>query len=65
MRTTSTTQRDVTRLPGEFGWPGAAKTCYWVDPVEEIVGVLLRQHMVGSALPEADFRAVVYQSIED
>ena len=51
--------------PGEFGWSGAAKTYYWVDPVEEIVGVLMTQHMVGFDLPEADFRAVVYQSIED
>lgn len=51
--------------PGEFGWAGAAKTYYWVDPVEEIVGVLMTQYMVGFDLPEADFRAVVYQSIED
>jgi CubicO group peptidase (beta-lactamase class C family) len=51
--------------PGEFGWSGAAKTYYWVDPIEEIVGVLMTQHMVGFDLPEADFRAVVYQSIED
>jgi CubicO group peptidase (beta-lactamase class C family) len=51
--------------PGEFGWSGAAKTYYWVDPVEEIVGVLMTQHMVGFDLPEADFRAVVYSSIED
>lgn len=50
---------------GEFGWAGAAKTYYWVDPVEEIVGVIMTQHMVGFDLPEADFRAVVYQSIED
>jgi len=51
--------------PGEFGWAGAAKTYFWVDPVEEVVGVLMTQHMVGFDLPEADFRAVVYQSIED
>ncbi|MEO7746330.1 MAG: serine hydrolase domain-containing protein, partial [Actinomycetota bacterium] len=50
---------------GEFGWAGAAKTYFWVDPVEEIVGVLMTQHMVGFDLPEADFRAVVYQAIED
>ena len=42
-----------------------AKTYFWVDPVEEIVGVLMTQHMVGFDLPEADFRAVVYGSIED
>ena len=23
---------------GEFGWSGAAKTFYWVDPVEQVVG---------------------------
>ena len=40
--------------PGEFGWSGAAKTYYWVDPVEEIVGVLMTQHMVGFDLPEAE-----------
>jgi CubicO group peptidase (beta-lactamase class C family) len=51
--------------PGEFGWSGAAKTYFWVDPVEELVGVLLTQHMVGFDLPEADFRAVVYQAVED
>lgn len=51
--------------PEEFGWSGAAKTFYWVDPVEEIVGVIMTQHMIGMDLPEADFRAVVYQAIED
>ena len=51
--------------PGEFGWAGAAKTYYWVDPVEEVVGVLLTQQMVGFDLPEADFRALVYQAIDN
>ena len=51
--------------PGEFGWAGTAKTYYWVDPVEQIVGVIMTQHMAGFDLPEADFRAVVYQAIED
>ena len=51
--------------PGEFGWSGAAKTYFWVDPVEQVVGVLMTQHMVGFDLPEADFRSCVYQSIED
>ena len=51
--------------PGEFGWAGAAKTYFWVDPAEEVVGVIMTQHMVGFDLPEADFRAVVYASIED
>lgn len=58
-------QTELAGSPGEFGWSGAAKTYFWVDPVEKIVGVLMTQHMVGFDLPEADFRAVVYGSIED
>jgi CubicO group peptidase (beta-lactamase class C family) len=50
---------------GEFGWAGAAKTYYWVDPREELVGVLMTQFMVGLTTPEADFRVLVYQAIDD
>jgi len=50
---------------GEFGWAGAAKTYYWVDPVEDLVGVLMTQFMVGIDLPEQDLRAVTYQAIID
>ncbi|NJN19864.1 MAG: beta-lactamase family protein [Oscillochloris sp.] len=50
---------------GEFGWAGAAKTYYWVDPREELVGVFMTQYMVGFDLPENDLRALVYQAIED
>src|SRR4030095_613083 len=30
---------------GEFGWAGAAKTYYWVDPLEQIVGIFMTQSM--------------------
>ncbi len=50
---------------GEFGWAGAAKTYFWVDPREELVGVLMTQFMVGFDFPENDFRATVYQAIDD
>jgi CubicO group peptidase (beta-lactamase class C family) len=26
---------------GEFGWSGAAKTQYWVDPKEQVVGLFM------------------------
>ncbi len=58
-------QMGVSGTPGEFGWAGAAKTYYWVDPVEQLVGVLMTQFMVGFDLPENDFRALVYQAIDD
>ncbi len=50
---------------GEYGWAGAAKTYYWVDPVEDLVGVLMTQYMTGVLLPDRDFRSLVYQAIID
>jgi CubicO group peptidase (beta-lactamase class C family) len=50
---------------GEFGWAGAAKTYYWVDPVEQLVGVFMTQSMVAMDLPEQDLRALAYQAIID
>jgi CubicO group peptidase (beta-lactamase class C family) len=50
---------------GEYGWAGAAKTYYWVDPVEDLVGVFMTQYMVGFDLPEQDLRALTYQAIVD
>lgn len=50
---------------GEYGWAGAAKTYYWVDPAEELVGLFMSQYMTGMQLPERDFRSLVYQAIDD
>jgi CubicO group peptidase (beta-lactamase class C family) len=50
---------------GEFGWAGAAKTHYWVDPVEQVVGVFMTQSMSSFDLPELDLRALAYGAIVD
>jgi len=50
---------------GEYGWAGAAKTYYWVDPAEELVGLFMSQYMTGMLLPDRDFRSLVYQAIDD
>jgi CubicO group peptidase (beta-lactamase class C family) len=50
---------------GEFGWAGAAKTHYWVDPQEEMVGLFMTQSMMSFDLPELGLRALAYQAIED
>jgi len=50
---------------GEFGWSGAAKTHYWVDPQEELIGILLAQYMAGFDLPEKDFQVLAYQAMID
>jgi CubicO group peptidase (beta-lactamase class C family) len=50
---------------GEYGWAGAAKTYFWVDPAEELVGLFMSQYMTGVLLPDRDFRSLVYQAIDD
>lgn len=50
---------------GSFGWSGAAKTQYWVDPAEDLVGVFMAQYMTGPEEPDRTFRSVVYQAIND
>jgi len=48
-----------------YGWAGAAKTYFWVDPQEDLVGVFMSQSMVGIELAEQDLRALAYQAIVD
>ena len=50
---------------GEHGWPGAANTYFWVDPHQQLVGVLMAQYMLGFAGPERELRALVYESLAD
>jgi CubicO group peptidase (beta-lactamase class C family) len=50
---------------GEFGWAGAARTYYWVDPKEQFIGVLLSQYMAAFDFPEKDFQVLAYQAMMD
>ena len=50
---------------GEFGWSGAARTFYWVDPKEQLVGVLMAQFMVGFDVQDKDFMTLAYQALVD
>jgi len=52
--------------PGLYSWGGAYASTYWVDPVEEIVGVFMIQLLPRGGLDLADrFRTLVYQAIVD
>ena len=48
---------------GEYGWAGAAKTYYWVDPREEMIGILMSQFMMAFELPDKDFQVLAYQAL--
>ncbi len=49
---------------GECGWAGAASTYFWIDPVEEMIGVVMTQYL-GSVIPLGeDMRNAVYQALD-
>ena len=46
--------------PGEFGWEGIGGTYFWVDPKNQLIGVVMTQFL-GTYLPmREDMRSAVY-----
>ena len=63
-----TRRDDVAGVPGRFGWDGAFSTSLYVDPHEDMVGVLMAQCRPGALrLPPVvlDFWTSAYQAIDD
>lgn len=50
---------------GEYYWGGAAGTIFWVDPVEELTGIVMIQHMNVRVPLRATFKALTYGAITD
>jgi CubicO group peptidase (beta-lactamase class C family) len=51
---------------GEFAWTGAATTSFWIDPVEELIGIQLSQFQpMAYHLVAEDFRVAAYQALVD
>jgi CubicO group peptidase (beta-lactamase class C family) len=62
-----TRRDDVAGVPGRFGWDGAFSTSLYVDPREDMVGVLMAQCRPGALrLPPVvlDFWTSAYQAID-
>lgn len=50
---------------GKFGWGGAANTEFWIDPAEDLLGLLMVQYMPAFTIPLVeDFAMGVYQALE-
>ena len=63
-----TRRDDVSAVPGRFGWDGAFSTSLYVDPHEDLVGVLMAQCLPGALrMPPVvlDFWTSAYQAIDD
>lgn len=54
-------------LPGSvgvFGWSGAYNTYFFIDPSEELVGILMMQYTPYTGYYYRKFRQMVYQAVE-
>ncbi|MYB96493.1 beta-lactamase family protein [Candidatus Poribacteria bacterium] len=49
---------------GTYSWSGLASTTFWIDPVEELIGILMTQ-LIGDSPFHAQFRVLTYQAITD
>jgi CubicO group peptidase (beta-lactamase class C family) len=62
------TRRDDLASPGRYGWEGGYGTSWWVDPAEELIGVLMTQRLWDASGPPRavlDFWTAAYQAIAD
>jgi CubicO group peptidase (beta-lactamase class C family) len=51
---------------GTWSWGGAANTEFWIDPREDLIGLIMMQYMPTDVLPvNADFRNLAYQALVD
>jgi CubicO group peptidase (beta-lactamase class C family) len=49
---------------GTLGWGGMASTTFWVDPVEELIAILMTQYVpIEPFNLQPDFRTLVYQAL--
>jgi CubicO group peptidase (beta-lactamase class C family) len=63
-----TKRDDLFATPGRVGWDGGYGTSWYVDPAEDLIGVLMTQRLMDSPIAPAvfrDFWTSAYQAIDD
>ena len=63
-----TRRTDLFTTPGRYGWDGGFGTSAYMDPAEDMVGILMTQRMMDSPVPPKvfrDFWTSAYQAIDD
>lgn len=61
-----TRRREVYQTPGRFGWTGGLGTTAYMDPAEDMIGILFTQRMMDSPDPPkymSDFWTVAYTAM--
>ena len=63
-----TRRTDIFTTPGRYGWDGGYGTSAYLDPAEDMVGILMTQRTMESLVPPKvfrDFWTTAYQAIDD
>ena len=64
--TMSVTDSQGFESAGNYGWGGAASTHFWIDPQEEVIGLLMSQFMPSGHYPlEEQLKVLTYQALID
>ena len=50
---------------GNFSWGGAAATTFWIDPQEELVGLLMTQLLNNRYPFRQQFKVLTYQALTE
>lgn len=58
-------QSGIPGTAGTYTWQGAAGTDFWIDPAEELFGILLIQVLPGPSRPGEVFRVLTYQALDE
>ena len=59
-----TRRDDLAMTPGRYGWGGGYGMSWYVDPAEDLIGILLSQ-CLGAPTINTDFWTATYQAIAD
>jgi len=60
------TQTQVLQSDGNYIWGGAASTAFWIDPKEELIGLLMTQFMPNFYYPlSGQLMVLTYQALVD
>ena len=52
--------------PGEYMWGGAASTAFWIDPVEDVIGIFMTQLMPSGTFNfRGQLKSIVYGALLD
>ena len=56
---------DILESVGNFSWGGAAATTFWIDPEEELIGLLMTQLLSNPYPFHQQFKVLTYQTLTE